>query len=181
MPELTSVYTGATGSLLMIQGDGAEGADAAAVIGLDAYDMTEVGRVSGVELYVDTDLEEFHEVGRRHAVSLHPGNIHIHGKIGRAYVNGALLYLLLGRGAQPTEVNEPYVQPSLAMNVVLDDPATPDQRLILDVIGVKLENWGFSLPEDDFVMENVRFKALKINVRDEQGDNIQRPEFPAAE
>lgn len=181
MPELTSVYTGATGGLLMIQGDGTEGADAEAIIGLEAYDMTEVGRVTDVELFVDTDLEEFHQVGQRHAVSLHPGNIHIHGKIGRAYVNGALLYLLQGRGALPSEVNEPFVQPALAMNVVLDDPATPDQRLILDVFGVKLENWSFHLPEDDFVMENVRFKALKINVRDEQGGNVATPEFPETE
>lgn len=178
MPAPTSVYTGATGALFMIQGDGAEGADAEAIIDEAAYDLFVVGRITDIELFVDTDLEEFHQVGQRHAVSLHPGNIHIHGKIGRAYVNGALLYLLMGRGALPEEVNEPFVQPSLAMNVVLDDPATPDQRLILDIYGVKLENWCYQLPEDEFVMENTRFKALKINVRDEQGGNDVTPEFP---
>ena len=48
--------------------------------------------------HVDTDLEGFHEVGRRHAVSLNPGNIHISGKVGRAYINGALLFLLQAAG-----------------------------------------------------------------------------------
>jgi len=32
--------------------------------------------------------------------------------------------------------------------------------------GVKFENWAFSLPEDDFVMENVTFKALFLEVDD---------------
>jgi hypothetical protein len=182
MPALSSVYTGAHGSLFMIQGSGAEGADAAAILDLEAYsDLLPVGRLTGIELYVDTDLEEFHEVGRRYATSLHPGNVHIHGKVSRAYVNGALLYLLQGRGAQSAEVNEPFVQPALSMNVVLDDPATPDQRLVLGVIDVKFENWAMVVPEDDFVMENLRFKALKLNVRDEQGGNNASPEFPESE
>lgn len=182
MPALSSVYTGAHGSLFLVGGSSPEGADASAITDLEAYgDLLPVGRVTGIELYVDTDLEEFHEVGRRYATSLHPGNVHVHGKVSRAYVNGALLYLLQGRGALPTEVNEPFVQPAFGMNVVLDDPATPDQRLVLDVLDVKFENWALCVPEDDFVMENLRFKALKLKVRDEQGTNIQRPAFPESE
>ncbi len=182
----TEAYTGANGTLVLMGENGpgeetAEGADATAILDLEAFSVFALGRVTGVELRVETDLEEFHEIGRRHASSLHPGNIHISGSVERAYVNGALLYLLLGRGASPNNVEEPYVQPRLAMNVVLDDPAVPSKRSVLDVYGVKFENWGFSLPEDDFVMENVRFKALRINVRDEDGGDIQTPEFAESE
>lgn len=179
MPPLSSVYTGAHGSLVLAETMGTpEGADAAAVLGLEAYSgIGTVGRLTGIELHVDTDLEEFHEVGKRWATSLHPGNVHIRGKITRAYVNGALLFLLQGRGGRPAEVNEPFVQPSLAMNVVLDDPAVPGQRLELEVLGVQFENWSFCLPEDDFVMENLHFKALKLKVRDHQGAALN-PQFP---
>jgi hypothetical protein len=175
---LTNIYTGANGALVFIHGDGPEGADAQAIMDLEAFSIMEVGRVTGVEVYVNTDLEEFHELGRRHASSLHEGDIHIRGKIGRAYINGALLYLLLGRGASPNNVDEPYVQPSLAMNIVLDDPNTPTTRSVLDIYGVKFENWAFSFPEDDFVMENVTFKALRINARDEESGDVRVPAFP---
>jgi len=178
---LTNIYTGANGTIVFIQGDGPEGTDAQAIMALEAFGLGEgltIGRVTGVEVYVDTDLEEFHELGRRHASSLHEGDIHIRGKIGRAYINGALLYLLLGRGASPNNVDEPYVQPSLAMNIVLDDPNTPTTRSVLDIYGVKFENWAFSLPEDDFVMENVTFKALRINARDEESGEVRVPAFP---
>jgi hypothetical protein len=37
------------------------------------------------------------------------------------------------------------------------------------VHGVKLENWAYSLPEDDFVMESVSFKGLFITVEDKEG------------
>ncbi|HEX5717380.1 MAG TPA: hypothetical protein VF179_14580 [Thermoanaerobaculia bacterium] len=179
MPALTDVYTGANGALLFIGESGTEGADATAVTDLEAFSLAVVGRVTNVEIRIDTDLEEFHEIGLRHASSLHPGNIHIHGSIGRAYVNGALLYMLMGRGASPNSVAEPYVQPALAMNVVLQTPAAPDHRSVIDLYGVKFENWAFSLPEDDFVVESVRFKALRINVRDEVGGTAQVPAFPA--
>lgn len=178
---LTDVYTGADGSLLFVAGSDPEGADATAIFDLEAFSITEVGRVTGVELRVDTDLEEFHEIGLRHASSLHPGNIHISGAIDRAYINGALLYLLLGRGASPNNVAEPYVQPSFTMNLVLKNPAAPGHRSVVDVVGVKLENWAMAVPEDDFVLEKVRFKALRIDVRDEEGTEPPRvPAFPAA-
>ena len=34
------------------------------------------------------------------------------------------------------------------------------------VMGVKLDGWSYSLPEDDFVMEEVHFKALWVKVED---------------
>jgi hypothetical protein len=181
----TNVYTGAYGSLVIgNSNDTAEGRDGIAI--QDAYDLHEVGRVVDVTLRVDTHLEEFHEVGRRHPVSLHSGNVHISGTVGRAYVNGALLYMLLGRGALPTQAKEPYVQPRMNMVLRLSDPAVPGTTAEISLFTVKFENWALTLPEDDFVLENVRFKALALNVLDEEapaggGQPTQvTPQFPEA-
>jgi hypothetical protein len=173
---MTNVYTGATG-FLVLQPDNTnapEGADANTVLTQANYGLgnnAQVGRVTGVEIHVNTDLQGYYEVGRRHPVSLHPENIHISGKINRAYINGALLFLLLGRGANPTFIKEDpskgsYPQPALKMLVNLADPAVPNSAATLTLHGVKFENWAFSLPEDDFVMENVTFKALFLEVDD---------------
>ena len=180
---MTNVFTGSNGTLTLANQDTPEGRDAKAVI--DQYEIQTVGRVTGVEICVQTDLEEFHEIGRRHPTSLHPGNIHISGRIGRAHINGALLFLLLGRGARPTDTAEPYVQPVFNMVVNLNDPAVPGNSAGLELKGVKLQNWSYVLPEEDFVMENVTFKALGIRVVDRQapeggaGEPVAlAPEFP---
>jgi hypothetical protein len=176
---MTNVFTGASGTLLIGTAGGTPETDDGQAIG-NLYDLLEVGRVTNVEVYVQTDLEEFHEIGRRHPTSLHYGNIHIGGKIDRAYINGALLWLLLGRGASSTAIPEPYVQPSFFMNVVLADPAVPNNRAILNLQGVKFQNWSYRLPEDDVVMENVIFKALRLDIQDEEGGTVKAPQFPAA-
>jgi hypothetical protein len=186
---MTNVYTGANGTLLFAPDNtkAPEGADANALLAQQMYDLTQVGRVTGVTIQVSTNLEGYYEIGARHPVSLHPENIYISGKIDRAYINGALLFLLLGRGANPTHINEPYVQPTLLMNVVMQDPAVPNTRAVVNLGGVKFQNWTFSLPEDDFVMENVTFKALSINVQDEEATTaggkraVKTPNFPAAQ
>ena len=141
----SDVYTGANGTLTLAGAGTSDGSDEGAI--LETYTIeggAAVGRVTGVEIHVETDLEEFHEIGHRHATSLHPGNIHIWGKVDRAYVNGALLYLLLGRGAATVKASKPYAQPALNMNIILEYPADPEIRSQLDVYGVKFENWSFS-------------------------------------
>ena len=163
---MTNVYTGANGTLTLAFEDTPEGRDAQAIIEL--YETMTVGRVVGVEICVQTHLEAFHEIGRRHPTSLHAGNIYISGKIDRAYINGSLLWLLLGRGASPTRVAEPYVQPSFNMTVALNDPSVPGNTASLEMKGVKFQNWSFATPEDDFVMENVSFQALTISVVDRE-------------
>lgn len=163
---MTNVYTGAHGTLVLANEDTPEGRDAQRVI--ETYEIQTVGRVIEVKVWVNTHLEDFHEVGRRHATSLHPGNIHIGGEVGRAYVNGALLYLLLGRGARPTQQPEPYVQPTFNMLLALNDPAVPGNRTSLELKGVQFENWAYTLPEDDFVLENLAFKALTISTINEE-------------
>ncbi|HXF40079.1 MAG TPA: hypothetical protein VN687_10230 [Blastocatellia bacterium] len=183
---MTNVFTGSNGTLSLAFEDTPEGQDAKAVI--DLYQVQTVGRVTGVEVAVQTDLEEFHEIGRRHPTSLHPGDIHISGKIDRAHINGALLFLLLGRGAAPNNIAEPYVQPVFNMVVSLNDPAVPGNVAALELKGVKLQNWGYSMPEEDFVMENITFKALSISVRDSEapaggggGEPVAlAPTFPGA-
>lgn len=163
---MTNVYTGAYGSLTLANEDTPEGADARAI--LDTYELQTVGRLTNVQIFVQTNLEEFHEIGRRHPTSLHPGDIHISGKADRAYVNGVLLWLLLGRGAASTNIPEPYVQPTFNMVVSLNDPAVPGNTVALELKGVKFIGWGFALPEDDFVMEKVTFKALTMSVVDRE-------------
>lgn len=164
---LTEVYTGAHGTLTLASEDTPEGADAKAVV--DTYSIQTVGRLTDVRVSVDTALKEFYEVGRRHPVSLSPGDIAISGTVGRAYVNGALLMLLLGRGAAPTAIAEPYVQPAFSISLKLADPAHPGNSLTLEIGGVKFENWRFTLPEDEFVVENLCFRALTIRAVDREG------------
>jgi hypothetical protein len=173
-----NVFTGKNGTLTLSANTGTpEGAHAGAVF--TTYNPTNatapvIARVTNVEVYVQTALEEFHEIGRRHAVSLHPGDIRISGKLGRAYVNGQLLYLLLGKGALAARQNEPYVQPVFQLKLDLNDPATaaassgstPPAQCELVVDGVKLENWVQAIPEEGFVMENVTFKGLTISIND---------------
>jgi hypothetical protein len=160
----TNVYTGSNGTLTLANEDTPEGADAKLVT--DTFEVQTVGRVTGIQVAVTTGLEEFHEIGRRHPTSLHPGNIHISGTAQRAYVNGALLFLLLGRGASPTARPEPYVQPTFNMTVALTDSAVPGNSGGLELRGVKFQDWSYSLPEEDFVMESVSFRALTIRVLD---------------
>jgi len=181
---MTNVFTGSNGTLTLANEDTPEGQDAKTVVEL--YEIQTVGRVTGITICVQTDLEEFHEIGRRHPTSLHPGDIHISGKISRAHINGALLFLLQGRGSLPTNVAEPYVQPVFNLVVTLTDPAVPGNAAGLELKGVKLQDWAYSLPEEDFVMENVTFKALSIRVIDKEapgggGEPVAKvPAFPGA-
>ena len=92
-----SVYTGADGSITLSTPDSPEGAAAQGVI--DEHEMVSVGRATGVTIEAQSDVKAFHEIGQRYASELRPGNIHIHGTIDRAYINGALLKLLLGEAA----------------------------------------------------------------------------------
>jgi hypothetical protein len=130
------------------------------------FELLTVGRATNIEIYVQTDLELFHEIGVRFPTALRPGNVNISGKIGRAYINGALLKALLGKGANIPHEQEPYPQPSFELMVAIEDPAYPGTASALIIDGVKFDDWAFSLPEDDFVMESVTFKGLSISVND---------------
>jgi hypothetical protein len=170
---MDNVYTGANGTLTLATENTPEGAAAKAAWG--AYSKTpDIGRVTGVAVRVDTTLQEYYQIGQRFPVSLNPENIAISGEIDRAYMNGALLFLLLGRGAGPTAAKEPYVEPTFTMKLTLNDPAVPTNTAALELKGVKFMTWDVDVPENDFVMESVKFKALAISVV----DSAKAPKFP---
>jgi hypothetical protein len=164
----TNVFRGSDATLTLAPSDpdAIEGKEANEVI--EGFQLSPVGRASDVEVYVQTDLKAYYEIGKIHPRQLKWGNVGISGKIGRAYINGALLRLLLGKGALAARVNEPFAQPSFNLVLTINDPAAPGTNSVLTVHGVKLENWGYVLPEDDFIMESVGFKGLFISVEDAQ-------------
>jgi hypothetical protein len=51
----------------------------------------------------------------------------------------------------------------------LKNPALPSNSSKLVLFGVKFEKWSFSLPEDDFIMEGVTFRALRISSEETPG------------
>ena len=161
----TNVLTGGHGTLTLAPLDTPPGQDAESIIA--AYEIQQaVGRVTGIRVCVETDLEEFHEIGFRHVTSLHEGNIHIHGTIDRAYINGALLNLLLGEAAS-SRPPASWAQPAFNITVLVDNPAMPGTRSSITLHEVKLDQWNYTMPEDDFVMEGASFQALYMTVEDE--------------
>ena len=169
-----NVFTGKTASITLAGSGNPE-------LALEAADATKVttayfgpgavavGRATGIQISVQTGLDEFHEIGARMPVVLHPGDISISGAIDRAYISGALITLLLGKAA--AALAEPFVQPAFDILVHLKDPAvagtSPTDQAQLVLHGVKFHNWSFRIPEDDFVMENVTFRALSLEIVDQ--------------
>lgn len=164
----TNVFTGSDATLSLAPMNPGTPPGDAANEAIELYQLSPVGRATGVEVYVQTDLYTYHEIGRRHPAQLRPGNINIYGKIGRAYINGALLRLMLGQGALPERVAEPYAPPEMVLQLRVVDPSNPDTNSVISVHGVKLEKWVYKLPEDDFVLEEATFKGLFITVADEE-------------
>ncbi|HIK55479.1 MAG TPA: hypothetical protein IGS37_10010 [Synechococcales cyanobacterium M55_K2018_004] len=159
-----SVFTGADGALLLSAPQSAEGGKAQPIIDANQFSQV-VGRLQNVKVEVVSDVKPFHEIGQRYATELRPGNINIRGSIGRAYINGALLSLLLGDAAagKPAEI---WMQPAFNITLMLKNPANPDVQNTVTLHDVKIDSWVYSIPEDDFVMESVGFKALYITVED---------------
>ncbi len=163
MPN-TNVFRGSDGAIMLAVDSGVEGEAAQAVI--DEYSLTPVGRATNVEVQVETDIQPFHELGQRYATELRPGNVNVSGSMERAAINGALLKLLLGDAAA-SRPQGTFVNPSFNIALRLENPAKPGEASTITVHGAKIENWSFDVPEDDFVMEEVRFKALWVSVEDE--------------
>lgn len=159
----TNVYRGSDGTISVAVESGLEGDKAAAVN--DAYSLTPIGRVTGVTVRVTNDVKPFHELGQRFATELRPGNINVYGSIARAYINGALLKLMLGDAADSRPAGT-FVSPSFNLSMRLENPSLPGTASTVTVMGVKLEEWNYALPEDDFAMENVNFRALWVKVED---------------
>ena len=101
----TSVYTGADGSITLstVAANGKEAEVAQGII--DSNDLVTIGRATGVTLEVRAEVRAFNELGQRYATELRPGNVSVRGTIQRAYLNGALLRLLLGEAADGVRRN----------------------------------------------------------------------------
>lgn len=160
---MATVFRGSDGSISLATEAGPEG-DKANEIN-EAYALTPIGRVTGVTVNVTSDTKPFHELGQRIATELRPGNVNVEGTIDRAHVNGALLKLMLGDAATSRPAGT-FISPSFNLNLRLENPSVPDTNATVTVMGVKLDGWSYSLPEDDFVMEQVSFKALWVKVED---------------
>ena len=50
----------------------------------------------------------------------------------------------------------------------MENPARPGARNTLTLHDVKLDSWVYTMPEDDYVLENVSFHALWVKT-EEQG------------
>jgi hypothetical protein len=122
--------------------------------------------VSHVVVKVTNDVKPFHEMGQRFATELRPGNLNVYGTIGRAHVNGALLKLMLGAGPAQSRPQGSFPNPSFNLSIRMENPALPGSFSSVTVMGVKLSEWSFTLPEDDFILEDVSFRALWVKVED---------------
>ncbi len=163
MPN-THVFTGLDGSLSLAVEAGPEGDSAKAVN--EIYGLTPIGRVTGVTINATSAMRPFHELGQRYATELRPGNVDLSGTIGRAHVNGALLRLMLGDAAAGTRPAGAFVSPTFNLSLLMNNTAFPDNSSTVTVHGVKLDGWSFTMPEDDFVMEQVTYRALWVSVVD---------------
>jgi hypothetical protein len=166
MPNKT-VLTGADASLVLAVDDNSleEGKLADGI--LSEYELSSiVGELKGVRVLVETEVRPYHSIGQRHASQLRTGNINISGSAERAHINGALVKLLLGKAAGSPPPAEGLVQPAFNMVINLKNPALPDNSSKLVLFGVKFSSWSFTIPEDDFVMEGVTFKAIRISQED---------------
>ena len=160
----TDVYTGADGAILLSAPQTNEGEAAQEV--LDEHDLTAVGRVQDVRVEVTSDVRAYHEIGQRYASQLRPGNVNIRGTVGRAYVNGAMIGLMLGEARAGRPGNGNWVQPALNITLRLANPSNGALNT-LTLHDVKLDSWAYNLPEDEFVMEKVGFQALYMTVTEE--------------
>jgi hypothetical protein len=160
----THVFTGLDGAISLAVDTTDEGKAAKTVN--DTYGLTPIGRATGVTVQVTSDMKPFHELGQRYATELRPGNVDIAGTIGRAHVNGALLKLMLGDGAGGTRPAGAFISPSFNLSLRLENQTFPGNSATVTVHGVKLDSWSYDMPESDFVLEQVTFKALWISAED---------------
>lgn len=166
MPN-TNVFRGSDATLVLAVDDSSsvEGGLADALI--TEYDFSNmVGRLTNVQIRLENDVKPYHEIGKRFATELRPGNLNVYGSAERAHINGALLRLLLGDGAQSPPPAQSMPQPVFNMVVNLKNPAVPTVTTKVIVFGVKFESWDFTLPEDDFVMESITFRAMRVSAEE---------------
>ena len=166
MPN-TNVFRGSDATLVLAVDDNStvEGGLADGLI--NQYEFSNVvGRLRNVEVRIVNELKPYHEIGKRFPTELRPGNLNISGSAERAHINSAMLRLLLGDGAQSPPPAGGIPQPVFNIVINLKNPALPDNFARVTIFGVKCESWSFQLPEDEFVMEEVTFRAMRISAEE---------------
>jgi hypothetical protein len=162
MPNV-NVLRGSDATLTLAVDDTSTGEGGLADGLINEYEFSSiVGRLQQVQVKVENDVQPYYELGKRFATELRPGNINISGSAERAHINGALLRLLLGDGATGPPPPGGMVQPAFNMVITMENPARPGNSSKIVLHGVKFDSWNFNLPEDEFVMESVKFRALRI-------------------
>jgi len=128
-----------------------------------------VGHVMGVSVCVQTEIKAAYEIGKRSATELRAGNISISGSVEKVYINGAMLRLMLGQYTDAEE-GAGFLIPSFSMKLILDNmaPAGDAGNSIISVFGVMFDSWQVNLPEDDFMMEKLSFRARRISLADNE-------------
>jgi hypothetical protein len=127
------------------------------------YDLSNVvGRLTNVSIKATSDVRPFYEIGQRYPTHLRPGILQVSGSAERAHVNGALLRLLLGDGADSPPTGPAFVQPSFNLISTLRDPSQPTGSTKVTVFGVKFDSWLYTIPADTFVMEAITFQAMRV-------------------
>jgi hypothetical protein len=158
-----NTYYGTDGTLALSDVDGFDGF--ASYFGEGGA----VGRVTNVTIAVTTEVKAFHELGSRAPKELRAGNFSISGTVERAYINGAMLKVMLGDYAEKEEAAG-FKIPSFNMKIILDNlkPPGDEGNSVLTVYGAIFDTWVFRLPEDDFVLDKLSFKAKRISVADSE-------------
>lgn len=159
----TNVYSGTDGTLTLSNPVGVEEDAWGGYFG----EVAEVGRVTNVSISVNTVIRAFHELGTHLPRELRAGSVSIEGTVERAYINGAMLTLMLGKAASEEETGLLKI-PSFDMKIALDNltPEGDNGNSLLTVYGVMFNRWQFNLRDDDFVLEHLGFKARRVAVLD---------------
>lgn len=162
-----NVYRGSDATLVLAVDDSStvEGGLADSLI--SNYEFSNiVGRLRNVKVQLQNEVRPYHEIGKRFPTELRPGNLNITGSAERAHVNGAMLKLLLGDGAQSPPPSDIIAQPAFNIVIQMKNPAQPENFTKVVIFGVKFDSWSFDLPEDDFVMEAITFRAMRISTEE---------------
>lgn len=161
----TNTYFGTDGSLTV----NSQAEPAAGVIGRFLDTGGSVGRVIGVSVHVTTEVKAQYEIGSRAPKELRAGNIAIGGAVDRAYINGAMLRLMLGQYAETAEAIG-FPIPTFNMVLTLNNRLHDGEKGngVLTVHGAIFDSWQATMPEDDFMLEKLTFKAQRIEVQDKE-------------
>jgi hypothetical protein len=142
-----------------------------------ANHLTIVGRVNDIDVKIESPTQVIYERGKRYPsnTSTERG-IEISGSIKRVHINGALLKSLLVTGDHNPVSEESYPGPIFCIEV--------KEKEAITLCNVEFQNWKPNIPDDDFVLENLSFKARSFVIGDELPEPIRSEkeyllEFPS--